>query len=68
MVGRRFSFSEGDACVTRQVAPEATVVGMPDSGFFLDHEDDKRRFHTGLSFVFEAMRAGEGVDQVNGPN
>ena len=46
-----------------QVVPDANVVGMPDSGFFLDYEEETRKFHTGLTFVFNEMNASAGVDQ-----
>jgi hypothetical protein len=46
------------------VALGALVVGMPDSGFFLDYEDPVRKFHTGLKWVFEESHSASGVDQV----
>eukprot|EP00959_Pyramimonas_sp_CCMP1952_P469797 9495579-Pyramimonas_sp.AAC.1 len=47
-----------------QVALGALVVGMPDSGFFLDYEDPVRQFHSGLKFVFEEFNSTSGVDKV----
>jgi hypothetical protein len=41
------------------VNPEALVVGMPDSGFFLDFESANRKFTTGLKFVFNQMSAAK---------
>mmetsp|Transcript_7094 Transcript_7094/g.14333 ORF Transcript_7094/g.14333 Transcript_7094/m.14333 type:complete len:550 (-) Transcript_7094:148-1797(-) len=45
------------------VALGALVVGMPDSGFFLDYQDPIRQFHSGLKFVFEEFNSTNGVDK-----
>lgn len=47
----------------RQILPEAAkVVGMPDSGFFLDYESAKK-YHSGMIWVFNQMNATSGVHQ-----
>lgn len=46
-----------------QVLPKtAKVVGMPDSGFFLDYESS-RKYHSGMMWVFNQMNATSGVHQ-----
>jgi hypothetical protein len=41
---------------------KAHVVGMPDSGFFLDYESASH-YHTGMIWVFNTMNATDGVNQ-----
>jgi len=48
----------------RQHLPQgAHVVGMPDSGFFLDYEAPAKRYHSGMIWVFDQMNATSGVNQ-----
>eukprot|EP00463_Aulacantha_scolymantha_P000525 TRINITY_DN1319_c0_g2_i1.p1 TRINITY_DN1319_c0_g2~~TRINITY_DN1319_c0_g2_i1.p1 ORF type:complete len:383 (+),score=89.85 TRINITY_DN1319_c0_g2_i1:109-1257(+) len=47
-----------------QVLPKTTkVVGMPDSGFFLDYEAPGKKYHSGMIWVFNQMNATSGVHQ-----
>jgi len=46
-----------------RLAPFTTVVGMPDSGFFLDYENPTIRYHSQLVWVFEQMNSTGGVNR-----
>lgn len=41
----------------------AKVVGLPDSGFFLDYEAPSKKYHSGMIWVFNQMNATAGVHQ-----
>lgn len=41
----------------------AKVVGMPDSGFFLDYESQAKHYHSSMIWVFNQMNATSGVNQ-----
>jgi len=47
----------------RDVLPTSThVVGMPDSGFFLDYENPIKRYHSSMIWTFEMMACESGVN------
>jgi len=41
----------------------AKVVGLPDSGFFLDYESPIKKYHSAMIWTFETMAASAGVNQ-----
>jgi len=42
--------------------PQAKVVGLPDSGFFLDYESPIKHYHSSMIWTFETMAAQTGVN------
>jgi len=45
------------------LSPTTRVVGMPDSGFFLDYEAPGKRYHSAMMWTYYTMAAQAGVNQ-----
>eukprot|EP01087_Luapelamoeba_hula_P011291 TRINITY_DN3051_c0_g1_i1.p1 TRINITY_DN3051_c0_g1~~TRINITY_DN3051_c0_g1_i1.p1 ORF type:complete len:391 (+),score=62.63 TRINITY_DN3051_c0_g1_i1:29-1174(+) len=46
----------------RAAVPSAHVVGLPDSGFFIDYESPQKRYESQMTWVYSAMNVAEGID------
>jgi len=44
------------------LTPSTHVVGLPDSGFFLDYESPVKKYHSAMIWTFEQMACHDGVN------